>query len=379
MANTNTMHTVKDGAAIHPELASPRTLLSDLTQEQLPQQTRIDFGNTLNQPDLTFADCSKVWLQAKKIQVKESSYQKYENNLDLYLLPTFGLMQLKAIDNQKVQDFISYLIDPCKLCVTTIRNLINQFNSILQFGSALMAQSLPELIIICPRQQAKPLRVLSPSEQSKLERTLESQTNLTGFGILFALYTGVRIGELCALRWEDIDLEDETVHVHKTLQRLRADDGPSKTIVKVTQPKSVGSDRIIPLTKRLVKLCKKHQAGADCYILSGNKHYVEPRTLQARFAKIANQLGLKGAHFHTLRHTFATRSIEVGFDIKCLSEILGHSSVKITLDRYVHPTLALKRANMAKLKSVESNATRRPKEKVGSDPNNVTLKSPLGV
>ncbi len=354
--HTTTIH--PDGTAITLSPTTPAKAMPELAMDTGIVDARIDFGQTLNQADLSFADCADVWLQAKKIQIKESSYQKYELNLKLYLLPQFGDQPLNTIGNQQVQDFIAYLVNPCHLCVTTIRTLVNQFNSILQFGSALMAQSLPELIIITPRQQAKPLRVLSPSEQGKLERILHKQKDLTSFGILLALYTGVRIGELCALQWEDIDLEDETIHVSKTLTRLRTDQGPTKTVIKITRPKSTGSDRIIPLTKRMVKLCKKFKADPECFLLTGTKDFIDPRTMQARFAKITANLGLKGAHFHTLRHTFATRSIEVGFDVKCLSEILGHSSVKITLDRYVHPTLDLKKANMAKLTSLEKQSKR---------------------
>ena len=176
------------------------------------------------------------------------------------------------------------------------------------------------------------------------------------FGTLLALLTGMRIGEICALKWESISLEEQIIKIKSTMQRLHdyesLDSG--KTKIVISSPKSDTSARIIPLTDYITNLCRKYIAVPSAYVLTGRSNrFIEPRTLQYKMEKYVKECNLSGVHFHTLRHTFATRCVEVGFEIKSLSEILGHSSPKITLERYVHSSLELKRDNMNKLPVVE--------------------------
>ena len=136
------------------------------------------------------------------------------------------------------------------------------------------------------------------------------------------------------------------------MQRLKSSDGEHTKVV-IGSPKSNQSYRIIPLSDTAVKLCKRmNNTSRNAYILTGNGDFIEPRTLQYRLKKYAKDCGIEDIHFHTLRHTFATRCVEVGFEIKSLSEILGHATTAITMERYVHPSLALKRENMQKLTAV---------------------------
>ena len=157
-------------------------------------------------------------------------------------------------------------------------------------------------------------------------------------------------------RWKDISLRKKTVRVDFTMQRLQLPDNPieNKTAVMIGDPKSAMSARVIPLTDFIVDFCKKMEIPSpQAFVLTGEtERYMEPRTLQYRFAKYAKECGIADVHFHTLRHTFATRCVEVGFEMKSLSEILGHSTVKVTLDRYVHPSMELKRNNMDKLSQI---------------------------
>lgn len=175
------------------------------------------------------------------------------------------------------------------------------------------------------------------------------------FGVLLALLTGIRIGEICALRWENISLKDNTIKISSTMQRLKDIDlsRTSKTKIVIASPKSSTSTRTIPLSNYAAELCAKMKpSNSTAFILTGTCNYMEPRTLQYRMSKYTRICGLEGVHFHTLRHTFATRCVEVGFEIKSLSEILGHSNTTITLDRYVHSSMELKRDNMNKLSAV---------------------------
>ena len=175
------------------------------------------------------------------------------------------------------------------------------------------------------------------------------------FGVLLALFTGVRIGELCALRWGNINLGDRSIRIAATLQRLHDTDLKSegRTRIVVGAPKSDTSARTIPMTDAGVELCRRMDPqNADAYVLTGTSDYMEPRTLQYRLEKYTRECGLEGIHCHTLRHTFATRAVEVGFEIKSLSEVLGHATTTITLERYVHSSMELKRNNMSKLAAV---------------------------
>lgn len=170
-------------------------------------------------------------------------------------------------------------------------------------------------------------------------------------GILVCLFTGLRIGEICALRWEDISLSEQTIYIHQTLQRIQnLSDNVPKTKIIITTPKSACSIRTIPLPDELYNILIKHQKASVGYLLTNDDNkFVEPRTLQNKFKKILKDIRITDTNFHTLRHTFATRCIELGFDIKSLSEILGHATVNITMNRYVHPTLEMKKENMQKL------------------------------
>ena len=158
------------------------------------------------------------------------------------------------------------------------------------------------------------------------------------------------MGEICALRWEDISFEEKTLFVHQTMQRIQTKERNRRTKIIVTPPKSSCSVRIIPLPEDLEILIRNKKKKKRGYFLTGStEKYVEPRTMQNYFKKAAEACSIEKATYHVLRHTFATRCIELGFDVKTLSELLGHSSVNITMNRYVHPSMELKRSSMDRL------------------------------
>lgn len=185
------------------------------------------------------------------------------------------------------------------------------------------------------------LKLYSKEEQEILKSELFKEINLTKLGVLLCLFSGIRIGELCALKWSDIDLSNGLLHVTKTCQRIKS--GISTKLV-ITAPKSASSARIIPVPEFLLNILKEFvPSNLNEYFLSGTEKAIEPRTMQYRFKSILKKVNLPSINFHSLRHIFATNCIALGFDVKTLSEILGHGTVEITLDRYVHSSINRKR------------------------------------
>lgn len=161
--------------------------------------------------------------------------------------------------------------------------------------------------------------------------------------------TGIRIGELCALQWKDIDLEKRILTVSKTMQRVQIQDGDKKTKLIVTEPKSESSRRKIPIPQGMALFLEKFKGKDSEYIVSGKEKPIEPRAMQYRFQKILKNVNLPSVHFHALRHIFASTCIKLGFDVKALSELLGHSTVELTLNRYVHSSFEQKIKYMERL------------------------------
>ena len=205
---------------------------------------------------------------------------------------------------------------------------------------------------IIPKKGQKEIHILSSNDRLKFEKYLLQGQDTYKTGILLSLYTGIRIGELCALRWEDIDLNAETVKINATLQRIQDFKGISgnKTKTVITEPKTPSAKRTIPLPDFIIKKLKAIvPKNGSAFLLTGTERFKEPRTLTNIFKRILKESGVPDINFHALRHTFTTRCIEAEFEPKALSEILGHSSVNTTLGIYTHPSLEYKRESINRL------------------------------
>lgn len=298
------------------------------------------------------ADVGNGWLSEAATFLKESSRNKYEDILRCYILPEFGESELSEITNQRLIDFTNALLSKGGsknqgLMPTTVAEILSAMNGIRIY--ALKKEYTVAFTTECVnlKKEQGVIRVFSLEEERRLLDYLQEHMNLPSLGILLCLFTGIRVGELCAMKWDDIDLSEKKMHVSKTMQRLRVDvKTGSKTKVKILEPKSSCSVRMIPLPDAIMELLQKfHKPGA--FFLTGDtRRFMEPRTMQNRFKKVIAACNIQDANFHATRHTFATRCIELGFDVKSLSEILGHASVAITMNRYVHPSMTLKRENM---------------------------------
>lgn len=312
-------------------------------------------GNPLpiSRPQDPFSVYCLKWLDAKKSKVKESTYIKYTTVLDKHIIPKLGGFCPLGFTTELMDDFVKELQFEDELAPKTVHDILVVLHAVLKFTSSKFAGTFPKVELSYPKVGKKVMRVLSREEQERFILYLQEDLDPCRFGILLALCTGIRIGELCALRWECVSIKDKAIRINETLQRLRYTNVPqnARTRIVIGPPKSDTSVRTIPMTEYAAGLCRhmKPQNTAS-YVLTGTEAFMEPRVLQYRLEKYTQACGLEGVHFHTLRHTFATRAVEVGFEIKSLSEILGHASVTITLDRYVHSSLELKRDNMQKLK-----------------------------
>ena len=189
--------------------------------------------------------------------------------------------------------------------------------------------------------------IYNKEEQKRLESILLKNMNTIKMAVFLTLYTGIRIGELCGLKWSDIDFNAKTLRIERTVQRVKNDDILWKTKYIISEPKSRTSKRIISLPDFLIF----KPSNENVFILTSNDKIPDVRTMEYRFKAILRKNNLREVNFHSLRHLFATNCIEIGFDVKTLSEILGHSSVEITLNRYVHSSFERKKQcmNMFKL------------------------------
>lgn len=303
-----------------------------------------------------FAYYCDEWLQINRSRVKESTYVKYRGILEKHIKPRLGGCLVQSISSVVAEQFSHELLYTQELSAKTVKDILMVLHAVIKYTTKQFPEPLPMIEIVYPKVPKQEMRVLSREEQTRLVHYLLKDMDACKFGVLLALFTGMRIGEVCALRWENVSLSEKVIKVSSTMQRLQNLDeaGIGKTKIIISEPKSDNSARIIPLTDYTAKLCQSQWSDKSAaFVLTGDtERYIEPRLMQYRLEHYCKECGLEGVHFHTLRHTFATRCVEVDFEIKSLSEILGHSNPRITLERYVHSSMELKRDNMNKLATI---------------------------
>ena len=308
----------------------------------------------------TYGQLLDDWLHSSKITVKDSTYARYAHLIQKHIKPHLGNLQLSQLTSQIIEEFIAVKLRTGRLdgrgglAPKTVTDIFTVIKSTIEYAKCSNYDVCCNLKKLSIKKDDVEMRVLTHAEQAALVRTILNDMDLYKFGVLLSLYTGIRIGELCALKWEDMCLSDSVLKIRKTMQRIQETDSSAisiyKTKVIITAPKSKSSIRSIPLPSFISDIARQFAASPQAFILTGNsKHFVEPRTMQNHFKSLVAESGIEKANFHALRHTFATRCVEVGFEIKSLSEILGHANVNITLNRYVHSSFELKSSNMNKL------------------------------
>lgn len=334
----------------YSEVKSKREIVVDnlKVQKRTPNYIHMSFKHVISE-----------FLNEHQFAVKDSTYVRYVEIADCHLYPDLGEKSISAFSQEDANQYIIYLLtsgkcDGTGLAPKSVKCIISVLKLVFKF--AIKKEYIPNNVIsfTVPKQPKNEIQVLSPSQREKLESFVTATNDTYMFGVYLCLYTGLRLGELCALQWKDVDFTNSSISINKTVLRVKnvLPNATTKTRLIISSPKTSSSKRKIPipmiLTMMLVKIRAEGVSDND-YVLTGQSKFIEPRNYYERYQRYLNKCEIAGFDFHVLRHTFATRCIESGVDAKVLSEILGHSSVRITLDLYVHPSDDTKRNSLERL------------------------------
>ncbi len=296
-----------------------------------------------NIAEISFNQIFEEWLLFKKPKIKESTFLNYKFLVEKYLKETFKNSNLEFFREYDLNKYIEKLRG--ELAHKTVRDIISVLKAILRYAERKYDCDFKLDLVSLPTVHRNEIEVFKDKEKNKIERKCINSDSIKEVGILISLYTGLRIGEICALKWEDINFEDKLIYVTHTIQRVyQADNNNTKVIF--TTPKTQNSIRKIPLAKTLYEklkpMSKKYSKKA--FILTGKENkWVEPMGYRYTYKMLLEKCKIPYKSFHCLRHTFATRCISIGMDVKSLSEILGHSNVTVTLNIYVHSSFKTKK------------------------------------
>ena len=292
----------------------------------------------------TIREVSELWKQDKRMFVKSSTIAVYTLHLENHLLPKFG--KKKTLHEQEVQDFVLECLRK-GLSLKSVKDMLIVLKMVVRFGAKHGWLHYQDWSIKYPTEQkSKKLEVLSISHQKKLMQYVTENFTFRNLGIYICLSTGMRIGEVCALKWGDIDVGTETIHVYRTIERIYIIEGDERrTELVIGTPKTKNSIREIPISKELMKLIRplKKLMNDDYFVITNEAKPTEPRTYRNYYKQLLKQLGIPELKFHGLRHSFATRCIESKCDYKTVSVILGHANISTTLNLYVHPNMEQKK------------------------------------
>lgn len=300
------------------------------------------------------------WLAFTEVNVKPSTFSRYTFLVRKHIEPELGNILLTNLTNEDIDQFTKEKLKNGNLnrkgglSAKTVTDILSIIKRVLSFGMERNYCCIPNIVIHCPRQNTSPIQIFTIEDQQKLENYIFENMDSLHLGILISLYMGLRIGEVCALCWKDFDFENQILSVSRTILRISNTNlnSDQKTKVIITEPKTETSKRMIPIPSFLTSVLLKYRKENSCYTLTGNHSWMEPRQYYRKYKQILKHCNLENFNYHALRHTFATRCVENEFDIKSLSEILGHANVSTTIQRYVHPSMNLKRQHMNKLETI---------------------------
>lgn len=310
---------------------------------------------------IVFKDILDAWQDSNRVRLKDASISRYQNLIDTHILPELGNKRMGQISATLINRFLAAKLESGRLdgtgglSASYVRSITLIIGSAINYGVAENMCSPLRTPITKPSLPKKELCILCAQKQHALEQELLNNMNEEKLLIYLTLYTGLRIGEACALRWEDINFDSKLIYIRQTISRVwHSENGKKYSELIVCSPKTESSLRCIPICSKLYSiLCQFPYRRAHGYVLSNRTTggFTSPRTFEYQYKRILKKAKLDPINYHALRHTFATRCIERGVDIKSLSEVLGHADVSITLNTYVHSSIELKRLQLEKLAS----------------------------
>ncbi|MCM1114548.1 MAG: site-specific integrase [Clostridium sp.] len=297
----------------------------------------------------TFEELLDYWLEFNNSKNKQTTQNKYEFLIEKHIKPELGNVILNKISSVMINKFIETKTQ--YLSNSYVRTMAIIMKSALELGIKEQFVFMVNLDIHLPKQSKHELPILSVVEQNLLEEYILSHLDFISLGIYISLYAGLRIGEVCALKWSDIDFDNKIIKVRSTVIRVKDTNG--KSYDDIGTAKTDASIRDIPIFNKLfIPLLKMKKLSKSPFVISTKMGFVNKRTFEYRYHKIMKNAGVTDVNFHALRHSFATRCIECGVDVKSLSEILGHSNVSVTLNTYVHSSMELKKIQIEKLNNL---------------------------
>ena len=298
----------------------------------------------------TIREIAAAWKEYKRPYVKQSTMAAYVLILENHILPYFG--DGTSLQEQTVQAFVLQKLE-AGLSAKTVKDILIVLKMVMKFGVKNEWMTYCEWDIKYPTTSTnKELEVLSVANHRKILNYIQSHFTFPWLGIYISLSTGLRIGEICALKWSDINIVDGTITISRTIERIYIIEGEKKhTEIVINTPKTKNSCREIPMSKELLAMIKplKKVVNDDFYVLTNDERPTEPRTYRNHYNGLMAKLDIPKLKYHGLRHSFATRCIEAGCDYKTVSVLLGHSNISTTLDLYVHPNMEQKKRCITKM------------------------------
>lgn len=291
-----------------------------------------------------------AWMSDKQRYVKQSTSAAYALTVERHILPAFG--ECENLEEGRVQEFVLQKLED-GLCQKTVKDILVVLKMVMRFGVKNHWMTYSEWDIKYPaNEQEKEIEVLTVAQHRQILDYIRQNFTFRNLGIYISLTAGLRIGEICGLKWTDVDVEKGTIAVCRTIERIYVIEGETKhTELTVNTPKTKNSYREIPMTKELLSMVRplKKVVNGEFYVLTNGEKPTEPRTYRNYYNKLMEQIGIPHLKYHGLRHSFATRCIESNCDYKTVSSLLGHANIATTLNLYVHPNMEQKKRCIARM------------------------------